>query len=113
MNIVFRTKKTREDFELREGDPGNKYGDQIGKAVMMRMVFLAHAGNLSKVPFHPPFRCHELGEGKRAGEFAVDLKHPFRLVFTPAHDPVPRKADGGIDLSLVTGIMIESIEDYH
>ena len=51
--------------------------------------------------------------GRRKGEFAVDLKQPFRLVFRPNHDPVPLKTDGGIDLEHITSITIMSVEDYH
>lgn len=47
------------------------------------------------------------------GQLAVDLKHPQRLIFQPDDDPVPRKADGGLDWSLVTRVMILEIVDYH
>jgi hypothetical protein len=35
-----------------------------------------------------------------------DLMQPYRLLFIPANDPLPRVADGGIDQSLVTEIEI-------
>jgi proteic killer suppression protein len=41
------------------------------------------------------------------------VKHPFRLIFEPYHDPIPIKEDGGIDLEQVTRIRVLSIEDYH
>jgi len=43
----------------------------------------------------------------------VDIEHPFRIVFEPGHNPVPKTEDGGIDLTQVTAIEILSIEDYH
>jgi len=43
----------------------------------------------------------------------VDLSHPYRLLFIPAHDPIPLKTDGGIDLTQVTEVEIISIEDTH
>jgi len=49
----------------------------------------------------------------RAGQFSVDLAHPFRLLFIPAKDPVPEKNDGGIDLEQITEIEIIGIEDTH
>ncbi len=76
------------------------------------MSLLKAARNLSQVPAEKPERCHELS-GKRKGTFAVDLKHPFRLIFEPADEPVPKKDDGGIDLKKVTMITILSVEDYH
>ena len=45
----------------------------------------------------PPERCHELTEGKRIGELSVDLDHPYRLIFIPDNDPVPRRDDGGLE----------------
>ena len=79
---------------------------------MMRMAVLKSAPCLAAVPVIKPERMHEL-IGKRKGTFAVDLKHPFRLVFEPAEEPVPKKKDGGIDLEKVLRIRILAVEDYH
>jgi proteic killer suppression protein len=76
------------------------------------MAVLKAADNCAMVPTQKPERRHEL-TGKRKGTFAVDLKHPFRLIFKPNHEPVPVKKDGGIDLSKVTAITILGVEDYH
>ena len=59
-----------------------------------------------------PGRCHEL-KGDRAGQLSLDLDHPYRLIFQPDHDPVPAKADGGLDWTAVTRIMIMEIADTH
>lgn len=56
--------------------------------------------------------CHEL-KGDRKGALSLDLGHPFRLIFKPDHDPVPRLADGGLDWIQVTAITIIGIEDTH
>ena len=60
----------------------------------------------------PPTRLHQL-KGNRDEQFAVDLVHPYRLVFEPNHDPLPRKVDGGINLEQVTAIKIMEVVDYH
>jgi len=60
----------------------------------------------------PPARCHPL-QGDRAGEFAVDVHQPYRLIFEPANDPIPKKEDGSIDLKKITRIRILEVEDYH
>ena len=73
---------------------------------------LRGAACLAQVPTQKPDRRHEL-TGDRKGEFAVDLRHPFRLLFRPNHDPVPLKEDGGFDLSRITAITILGVEDYH
>lgn len=59
-----------------------------------------------------PGNCHGLSSD-RAGEFAVDLRGPYRLIFVPDHDPVPQLNDGGIDTSKVTDIRIKEVDDYH
>lgn len=59
-----------------------------------------------------PGNCHPL-TADRKGQFAVDLRGPYRLIFTPDHDPVPRLDDDGIDEAAVTRIRIEEVEDYH
>ena len=79
---------------------------------MRRMMLLAAAPSMKEVPTSKPERCHAL-KGDRKNQFAVDLKHPFRLVFVPDHDPIPRTRDGGIELKSVIKIKILNVEDYH
>lgn len=79
---------------------------------MMRLAVLQNARNLGLVPTTPPERRHQL-RADRDEQFAVDLVHPYRLVFEPNHDPLPRKDDGGIDTDQVTAITIVDVVDYH
>jgi toxin HigB-1 len=48
-----------------------------------------------------------------AGSFALALDGPYRLVFSPDHDPVPLLDDGGIDEAAVTRILISGVANYH
>ena len=89
-----------------------EYGQENAKYIMRHMAILKAADSLSQVPHTPPTRRHEL-TGSYKDKFAVDLKHPFRLVFEPNHENIPRKEDGGIDLEKVTAIKILKVEDYH
>lgn len=59
-----------------------------------------------------PHRCHQLS-GDRDEEFAIDIVHPFRLVFEVAHDPIPRDEFGGVDKERVTAIRFLEVTDYH
>jgi proteic killer suppression protein len=59
-----------------------------------------------------PGRCHEL-KGDRSGQLSLDLDHPYRLIFEPANNPAPRKADGGLDWKGVTAVVIIGVEDTH
>lgn len=88
-----------------------EFGEQVTK-IGLRMAVLRQAPSLAHVPVQKPDRCHALS-GNRSGSYAVDLKHPYRLVFEPAEVPVPRKADGGVDLEKVGSIRILGVEDYH
>ena len=49
----------------------------------------------------------------RSGRYAVDGVHPHRLVFQSNHDPVPRLANGGIDIGHVAAITIIEVIDDH
>lgn len=52
--------------------------------------------------------------GDLKGHFAVSLDGGRRLVFEPAFDPPPRRAnDDGIDWDHVDSVRIVAIEDYH
>jgi len=108
--IVFANTKTEKLFNSTK-ELKRKHGAQTEK-IQLRLMALRLAANLDKIPKGPPDRCHELSGG-RAGQFAVDLTHPYRLVFEPPEMPVPKKTDGGIDLVAVTKIRILSVEDYH
>lgn len=59
-----------------------------------------------------PGRCHAL-TGRRRGQLAIALDGPYRLVFEPAHNPVPLLADGGLDWAGVTRVRILEVVDYH
>ena len=111
MDISFRTKRLKKDFES-ESILRRRYGAPMAQTIMARVGVLKNALTLSKVPTMPPTRMHQL-KGNRDEQFAVDLVHPYRLVFEPNHDPLPRKVDGGINLEQVTAIKIMEVVDYH
>ena len=110
MDIVFTNNKLEKIFNS-EKLLKKEYGNQAQK-IMLRMQVLRAANCLEDVSVQKPDRRHELS-GQKKGIFAVDLKHPYRLLFEPNDKPVPKKTDGGIDLSKVFSIKILSVEDYH
>lgn len=111
MNIAFKTKKISKIFNTKS-ELHKKYGNKNAEIIMMRMDFLKAAPTLQDVPHQKPYRWHEL-KGSRRGQFTVDLKQPTRLVFKPNHDPLPKREDGGLDLSKIASILILSVEDIH
>lgn len=110
MKIVFLSNKLQKSLNS-EAEMVKVYGKNRAKKLKMRLKVLSSAANLQEVPQIPPDRCHLL-KGDKKGSFAVDLEHPFRLIFRP-EEPVPCNTDGSIDLKRVTTIIIECVEDYH
>jgi proteic killer suppression protein len=111
MEIVFGSRKLGRGCNVeREGD--RMWGPENARKVRRRLAELSAADSLAVVAKLPPARLHAL-KGDRKGQYAVDVKQPFRLIFEPAHDPIPTKDDGGVDLEQITRIRVLSIEDYH
>lgn len=82
-----------------------KHGD-IAKRLIMRMSDLRVADNLSQITHLPPPRRHKLS-GNWMGCWGIDLSKNQRLVIRPVGIFNPD------DLTTITKIRIESIEDYH
>ena len=111
MEISFETRKLAKIFNS-EKELVREYGSELGKCIMRRLAVLEAASSLIEIPITPPFRRHELKQNRK-GQIAVDLEHPFRLVFKPNHNPMPVKRDGGLDLKKISSITILDVEDYH
>ena len=111
MDIIFQDKKLEriysDQFLLIR-----KYGPKRAKLLRRRIDDIESVKNLEALRGFPQTRCHEL-VGDRAGTLAVDLDHPYRLIFEPANEPIPRKPDGGLDWTAVTTVRILAVEDYH
>jgi len=111
MNILFKTKKFQKEcnnHKLLIRAQGPKRADLIRR----RLDDLSAAVSLQDMRYLPQARCHEL-KGNKAGQLSVDLDHPYRLIFRPANEPIPKKPDGGLDWSKVTAIEIIGVEDTH
>ena len=111
MDIYFKTKKLQKICS-KQAETIKKFGAKCGKKLQQRMMELAAAENLTDISRLPPARCHEL-TGNRKGQLSVDLEHPYRLLFIPAHNPIPVLKDGGLDWSSVSEIEIIDIDDTH
>jgi proteic killer suppression protein len=89
-----------------------KYGERRAKLIIRRLAQFRGAANLAEISTLAGPRCHEL-TGNHKGKLSVDLDHPYRLLFVPANDPIPRKDDGGLDWTGITAIEIIEVEDTH
>lgn len=111
MEITFRTRKLQKTCSIQK-EAIKTHGPTRARKLMQRLMELSAAESLAEIPPTPPPRCHEL-VGNLKGSLSVDLDHPWRLLFVPAHEPVPVKDDGGLDWSQVTAVEITNIEDPH
>ena len=111
MEIIYKSKKLENAFMKRKQGV-QEWGDQNAKKLFLRHTQLQAADNLAIFSTLPATGFEQL-RGDRKTQFACYGKHPFRLIFEAAHDPVPRQSDGGVDLVLVTRIRIIEVVDYH
>ena len=111
MEVLFQDRKLEKVCGERSRLT-RKYGVKCAMLLRQRLDDLGDAKNLEAMREVSQARCHEL-KGNRAGTLAVDLRHPYRLIFEPVGDPIPKKADGGLDWTKVTKVRILAVEDYH
>lgn len=88
-----------------------RLGDKRAKLFITRLNVLRDAATLEDIR-HLPGRFHELS-GDRKGQWACDLDHPYRLIFTPQEDPIPINEHGQYVWIEITGVEIIEIADYH
>jgi proteic killer suppression protein len=108
MEINFKD-KTLKDLCEQKSLAQRKLGIQMARKLQARLADLMTASVVTELCAGRP---HPL-TGDRAGQFALNLVHPQRLVFEPDHSPVPRSESGGIDWSRVTRVCIIWMGDNH
>lgn len=111
MEVGYRTKKLAKQAQSLK-TLTHAFGAVGGKRFLQRLAEFAAADCLEDLRNLPGPRCHEL-TGDRKGQFAVDLHHPYRLIFIPADDPPPRNEDGGWDWNAITILEILEVTNYH
>ncbi len=111
MHISFKTRKLQKICS-EHAESRRLLGTKCGRKLQQRMMELKAARNLTDISRLPPARCHAL-TGDRAGQFSVDLEHPYRLLFVVADNPCPEQKSGGVDWDGVREIEIIEIADTH
>lgn len=104
MDIEFKNKKMQKIFE----DNillSKKYGSRQAEEIISRINELKAAENLFDISKIPQARLHSLSNNWK-NHYAVDVKHPYRLVLFPLN---------GLnkDLRSITSIKIAEMIDYH
>jgi len=110
MDILFADDKLKR-LLTTERALKREYGNANAKVLARRMSDIRAAPCLRDMALLPG-RCKEL-KGSRGGQLSLRLHGGYRLIFEPAHDPVPRKPDGGLNWSAVTAIMVLEISEHY
>ena len=110
MDLSFKTKKLEKALTTDRGL--NRTFGSLAKKIKRRITQLRSAENLEAIAKLPVLRLHQhIGKGK--GNWSIDIQKNWRILFTVNQDPIPTKKDGGVRLSAITIIRIESVEDPH
>jgi len=115
MEISFTTTKLgKRCNSLKEAEQA--FGKKIAYKLILRLGDLEAVEcleDLYKLPhLRTVLRCHLLSP-KNLGKYAVGITERWRIIFKPAHNPIPLNSDGGFDQKRITKIEIISVEDYH
>ena len=111
MEVFFKTKKLAKVFNS-DKELKKAHGARNANLIRICLDDLEAADCLSDMRKLPQHRFHGL-TANRKGVFSLDVEDPYRLLLVPAHDPVPRLADGGIDEARVTSVEVQGIENTH
>ena len=111
MNIQFATSKMRKLCNNYK-KLTKKYGLEQAKLIRRRLDEIFASENLAVLGSLPQARCHEL-KGILKGKLSVDIAQPYRLIFSPADNPIPLKKDGGLDWEKVRNVIVDKVEDPH
>jgi toxin HigB-1 len=99
LDIIFANNKIRKTCSDASGKLKKRLDDISASANMSILQML-------------PGRLHALRDNK-AGQWAMDLDHPLRLILEPIGDPLPLSKDGWLDLKKIMAVKIIKVEDYH
>lgn len=103
MEIEFANNKLKKSLESEKA-LRRHYG-QMSEKIAQRLQEFISAESLKDISCLPGPRLHPL-QGRYQGCYAVDVKHPFRIIFKPV---VGEKDNYGS----ITKIEIVTIKDYH
>jgi proteic killer suppression protein len=87
-----------------------RFGAARWKLLKKRLFVLAAVPALADLRGSAGF--HPL-RADRAGQYALALDGPYRLVFRPDHDPIPMLRNGRVDEAAVTRVIVLEVVDYH
>jgi toxin HigB-1 len=87
------------------------YGTKRAEYILQRLLDLQNVSNLEEVR-NLPGHYHEL-KANRKGQWACNLDQPYRLIFEPHEDPIPKDDQGNYIWLEILGVEIIEIVNYH
>lgn len=79
MQIEYKNKKIEKICTYTD-EAEKRHGKEMAEKIELRVWQIASAETVEEMIEHHVGRCHQL-KGKRQSQYAVDLVHPYRLVF--------------------------------
>ena len=79
MQITYKSRRL-EKVCTSAYEPEKQYGREMAQKIQMRLDQISAADSVEMMIQFKIGRCHPL-TGNRKNQYAVDLVHPFRLVF--------------------------------
>lgn len=110
MDIIFadeKLKKYANDYNLSQ----RKMGDRRAKLYQTRIQDMYDIESFADLA-NLPGRFHPL-TANRSGQWACDLDHPYRLIFEPGGNPLPKDEKGNLILKEIKIVEIQEITNYH
>lgn len=111
MDILYRNEGL-EKACTKQKEAVRRYGPNNQKKLVQRLGEIQAAPNLETVLRLPAARCHPLS-GDLKGFWAVDLVHPFRLLFRLVNPDGTDIVEEETIPALVVAVRIWDIKDYH
>lgn len=98
IEVHYRTRKLQKVCEKLDVAV-KKYGVEMADKIHIRIDQIKNADNVLQLVQYEIGRCHKL-QGDRQWQYAMDLVHPYRLIFIQKDDEA-------------VIVQIEEITDYH
>lgn len=86
------------------------YGDTTGQKIWLRLSQIDAAANLARLSRLPQVRCRQLAPDQGA-HYSLAIDELRRLIVEVAHEPVPFRSDGTIELEQVTRLKFIALKE--
>lgn len=110
MNVTYKNNKLKKYAE-DEKYSIQKLGPRRSELYLKRIGDLIASETLEDTR-NLPGNFHELRQNRK-GQWACDLDQPYRLIFEPHENPIPKNDNGQYIWLEIKGVEIVEIDNYH